>query len=458
MRRPMYSKAAADPSPGAAEPVAMTPLLLLAIVGLVVVNGFFVAAEFALVSVRTERLDGSRAGKLVARQVAKLDEYLSACQLGITIASLALGALGEPTIARLLEPALGVFADFGAVMATLLALLIMTALHITAGEQAPKSFAIGSAERVAGLCAYPLQWFYISLRPLVRILNRASNAIVRLFGGTPATSHGDQASLEELRLLIRAASETGKIDRGDSQLLRGVFTLDERTASDVMTPRHRLTTVATGQTIEEALRSTVRSRHSRFPLLAPDDELEGLVISREMTDELLEGSGGLAIESIRHPIVDRARRRSRWTWCLPACRSSARPCARWWTSTASSRASSPWRTSSRRSSVRSGTRTTRRAGYAGSPTAAWSPAATRRSSTSRTRASTSSRSTPSRSAASSRSTSATFRDPGIASPWAGGSSACSRPTGTASSACSSGRGETTAEPQMTLKSNGRSDR
>jgi CBS domain containing-hemolysin-like protein len=281
----------------------MTPLLLLAIVALVLVNGFFVAAEFALVSVRPERLDGSRAGKLVARQAAKLDEYLSACQLGITIASLALGALGEPTIARLLEPALGVFADFGAVVATLLALLIMTALHITAGEQAPKSFAIGSAERVAGLCAFPLEVFYVSLRPLVRVLNSASNAIVRLFGGMPASSHGDQASLEELRQLIRAASETGQIDRSDSQLLRGVFTLDERTASDVMTPRHRLTTVVTGQSIEEALRSTSRSRHSRFPLLEADDELHGLVISREMTDELLDGRGGLPIESVRHAIV-----------------------------------------------------------------------------------------------------------------------------------------------------------
>src|SRR5215213_4414249 len=148
----------------------MTAAALAAIVILVMINGFFVAAEFALVSLRPEQLPRSRAGQIVHNQAEHLDEYLSACQLGITIASLALGALGEPTIARLLEPHFGRFADAGAILATLSALLIMTSLHITAGEQAPKSFAIGSAERVSAICAYPLEAFYRALRPLVRVL------------------------------------------------------------------------------------------------------------------------------------------------------------------------------------------------------------------------------------------------------------------------------------------------
>jgi len=151
----------------------MTTVALLAIVALVLVNGFFVAAEFALVSARPERMTGPETGvrRLVRRQMGSLDEYLAACQLGITIASLALGAIGEPTIANLIEPALGsrLAADAVAVIATIGALLIMTALHITIGEQAPKSFAIGSAERVVVLVAWPLEVFHRSLQIAKRL-------------------------------------------------------------------------------------------------------------------------------------------------------------------------------------------------------------------------------------------------------------------------------------------------
>ena len=191
----------------------MTAAALVAIALLVLINAFFVAAEFALVSVNPPLLADSGAGRRARAQTTRLDEYLAACQLGITIASLALGALGEPTIARLLEPALGRFADAGAIAATVLALLAMTALHITVGEQAPKSFAIGSAERVAAICAYPLEVFYRLLRPLVIVLNVASNGIVRLFGGTPASSHAQQASLEELRQVIGAVSSSSLSSR-----------------------------------------------------------------------------------------------------------------------------------------------------------------------------------------------------------------------------------------------------
>src|SRR5215218_9004993 len=172
----------------------MNAVALSAIAVLVLINGFFVAAEFALVSVRRGQLPGESLGaRLARRQQEKLDEYLSACQLGITIASLALGAIGEPTLARLIEPIFHsiALAHVAAAAASVLAILAMTALHITLGEQAPKSF---------------------SLRPLVVVLNDASNAIVRLFGGTPASSHAQQASLEELRQLIGGLTEGGQID------------------------------------------------------------------------------------------------------------------------------------------------------------------------------------------------------------------------------------------------------
>src|SRR6266511_2826855 len=285
----------------------MTTLLLLAMVALVLVNGFFVACEFALVSVRRGQVrGGSLAARLARRQQDKLDEYLSACQLGITIASLALGAIGEPTLAQLIEPVLHsvALAHLAGVLGSILALLAMTALHITAGEQAPKSFAIGSAAKVAKFCAVPLEIFHRTLRPLVVVLNNASNALVRLFGGTPASSHAQQASLEELRQLIGGLTDEGELDEADAQLLQGVFTLDERRAGEVMTPRTRVTALREGQTVRGALAATRDAGHSRFPLLdRSGEQLLGVVYGRELTEALLDGEGERPVESFRHEIL-----------------------------------------------------------------------------------------------------------------------------------------------------------
>ena len=270
----------------------MTTVALLAIVALVLVNGFFVAAEFALVSARPERMTGPETGvrRLVRRQMGSLDEYLAACQLGITIASLALGAIGEPTIANLIEPALGsrLAADAVAVIATIGALLIMTALHITIGEQAPKSFAIGSAERVVVLVAWPLEIFHRSLRPLVRLLNAISNGIVRAFGGRPATEHGG-ATLEELRHLIGGLTASGQVDPADARVLRAFFTLDERRASEVLTPRSRVIAAREQESVGDALEAAVTSGHSRLPMLSDDGELLGVVLARDLSQSLLAG-------------------------------------------------------------------------------------------------------------------------------------------------------------------------
>ncbi|MDX6593492.1 MAG: hypothetical protein QOJ13_2688 [Gaiellales bacterium] len=285
----------------------MTVLAFVAIGLLLLINGFFVAAEFALVSARPERMAAgrSKAAQLVRRQMDKLDEYLAACQLGITIASLALGALGEPTIAGLIEPALGsaLAANVVAVIATVAALLAMTALHITVGEQAPKSFAIGSAERVAVLCAWPLEIFHRSLRPLVLLLNAISNAIVRLAGGTPATSHGG-ATVEELRHLIAGLATSGHVDADDARMLRGVITLDERRASEIMTPRSRLVAARSDQTVAEALALSVESGHSRLPLVDADDgELLGVVFARDLTAAHLAGRGAEPVTNFRHDML-----------------------------------------------------------------------------------------------------------------------------------------------------------
>jgi CBS domain containing-hemolysin-like protein len=288
--------------------VDSTTLRLLAIAALVLVNGFFVAAEFALVSARASRLteEGSSRARLALHQIRHLDEYLAACQLGITIASLALGALGEPTIAALLEPLIedaGLRHGVAAALGTIIALLIMTALHITVGEQAPKSFAIGSATRTALACAVPLEVFHRTLRPLVVLLNAASNGLVRLFGGTPASGHGSSPTLDELRLIIGDAATGGGVDKTDARILRGAFTLDERRASDVMTPRRRLVTARSGETVEEALRRAVEAGRSRLPLVDPtDDGLLGVTYVRELTAALLEGDGDEAVDTVRRDI------------------------------------------------------------------------------------------------------------------------------------------------------------
>jgi CBS domain containing-hemolysin-like protein len=278
---------------------------LLIIAALVLVNGFFVAAEFALISARETRLGETRLARLVARQREHLDEYLSACQQGITIASLALGALGEPTIAHLLEPTTesAFKAHTAATLATVLALLIMTALHITAGEQAPKSFAIGSAERVAMLCAGPLHVFYLVMRPLVLVLNKVSNGMVRLLGGTPASSHASQASLEELRQIIGSVAEHESLDRTERQMLDGLFTLDERTAADVMTPRHRVCSISPVQTVTEALETTRESGHSRFPVIDDEGNVSGIVMVRELMNAHMDGEGNRAVSSLARDIL-----------------------------------------------------------------------------------------------------------------------------------------------------------
>src|SRR5215208_2568446 len=284
----------------------MTGLALTAIAALVLVNGFFVAAEFALVSIRRGQLRGnSLAARLARRHQEKLVEYLSACQLVITIASLVLGAIGEPTIAHLIEPILHsvALAHLAAAIASVLAILTMTALHITVGEQAPKSFAIGSAGAVAMFCAPPLEVFHRSLRPLVIVLNNASNAIVRLFGGTPASSHAQQASLEELRQLIGGLTEEGQIDRTEAQILQGIFTLDERRAAHVMTPRTRVTALRSNESVRDALERTRDSGHRRFPLLDPSGELLGVVYGRELTEALLDGEDDRPVEAFRHVIA-----------------------------------------------------------------------------------------------------------------------------------------------------------
>ena len=252
----------------------MTAILyLVATALLVLTNAFFVASEFAIVKVRPTRLEqlvrrGDSRARLALRISQRLNEYLSANQLGITLASLALGWIGEPAIAQLIQPyfePLGRWAGIGAHGIALgIALFIVTALHTIIGEQAPKALAIQRPEDVTLLCARPMHVFYLLMWPLIWSLNNAANAFVRLLGLQPATEDIAHTS-EELRMLL-AQNPVG-LDPALRSMLVRIFDLRRRTARHVMSLRTDTATLRANQTIDEAVKAVHEAGYSRYPVM-----------------------------------------------------------------------------------------------------------------------------------------------------------------------------------------------
>ena len=293
----------------------MTALLLAAVFLLVLANGFFVAAEFALVRTRRSRMedlqkDGKKSAALVLRQLDDLSEYLSACQFGITLASLGIGFLGEPAIADLVKPLFGDLSHaIAAPLAFGLAYVITTTLHITAGEQVPKIYAIVKAEPVALRIARPLEFFDRAMRPFISLLNKASNGILRVFFGIRADTETfeEGSSPKELRALIAQARAGGNLDPGEAGMLHGVFHLHEQEARNVMTPIPAVVTVDLSEDVETALRRCVSSGHTRLLVTEDDnrDRVRGIIHSNQLARLLMtEGTQASFEQSIRDaPIV-----------------------------------------------------------------------------------------------------------------------------------------------------------
>jgi CBS domain containing-hemolysin-like protein len=229
----------------------------------------------------------------VLAQIDKIDEYLSACQLGITMASLGIGFLGEPAIASLIENAFGDSVSHGLSLAIsiTIAYLITTALHITVGEQVPKIYAIVHAERTALRVARPLHLFRVALSPLIWLLNTASNAILRLVGVDPRAEFEDISSSEDLKLIIARSAHGGKLDPGEAGMLSGVFHLHEQQVRQVMTPIPAVVTVDISEAVETALRRCVDSGHTRLVVTEEGntDRIRGVVhansLARKMINE-----------------------------------------------------------------------------------------------------------------------------------------------------------------------------
>jgi CBS domain containing-hemolysin-like protein len=284
----------------------VTALLLVAIVVLVAVNGFFVAAEFALVRARSSRLDemadaGNRRAVLAARQRDDINQYLSACQFGVTLASLGIGFLGEPAIAKLIEPAFG-GASHGVAVACSVAIayVLVTALHITTGEQVPKIWAIVKAERVSLLVALPLEWFSVAMRPFISALNGVSSGILRLLGIESSAEMEEGATPDELRVIISQAREGGQLDPGEAGMLVGVFHLHEQEARQVMTPIPAVVTVDVSDDAETALRRCVASGHTRLVVTEDHnrDRVRGLVHANPLAQLLLADGPRASIEPV----------------------------------------------------------------------------------------------------------------------------------------------------------------
>jgi CBS domain containing-hemolysin-like protein len=292
----------------------MSLLLLLCVVVLVALNGFFVAAEFALVRVRRAHLekDVEEGRKGAATALVLLDDlsrYLSACQLGITLTSLGIGFLGEPAVADLIEPLFGDSVPHSVSLGVSLALayLLTTALHITLGEQVPKIWSIQKAEIAARLIARPLYLFAKVFQPFISILNWTSNAILRVMGVRTSGDLDDGETPEELKVLIQQSLSGGKLDPGEATMLTGVFHLHEQQARQVMTPAPAVVTVDMSENVEEALRRCVATGHTRLVVTEDDnqDRVKGIVHVNSLTRLMLEQGPEATIEPLvrEAPIV-----------------------------------------------------------------------------------------------------------------------------------------------------------
>ena len=262
--------------------------------GLVVVflimNAFFVIAEFALVRVRKSQLelaiDEGKPGAKNAMKIAEnVNAYLSACQLGITLASLALGWLGEPAISKLFEP---LFTMLGLPEAAIVAIsvaigyFIMTTLHVVVGELIPKSFAIFATERWALRTATPLIWFYRITFPIMLLFNGITNAVVRLTGHDPANEH-DVYTGEEIQLLIDESTESGLIDPEQNEFVDNIFDLGDKDAEAIMTPRMDVVCVDLENSLEENLQVIQQYKYTRYPVCrGHKDRIVGFVHVKDL--------------------------------------------------------------------------------------------------------------------------------------------------------------------------------
>jgi CBS domain containing-hemolysin-like protein len=270
------------------------PGRISAILFLVLLNAFFVAAEFAAVGARRSKLsemaeDGDRWAKLALKVVGNLDRYISATQLGITIASLALGWVGEPLVADIIDRLLlrfGVEVSAGAehtAAGIVVGFAVITFLHVVYGELAPKTVALVMPERMTGWLAIPLIGFARLMTPFIALLNGTANASLRLFGVQPMSEAQHVHSPEELRMLVMQARAHGTLDESDSAMLAGVFDFHEKKVHDVMRPRTEVAALPVDASEAEVREILGRERYSRYPVYQDTlDDVVGVFLAKDL--------------------------------------------------------------------------------------------------------------------------------------------------------------------------------
>lgn len=258
--------------------VALSAAQVVLALLLVVLNGFFVAAEFAFVRVRgtsVEQLaaDGRTGAGSLQDVMTDLDDYLAVTQLGITIASLGLGWVGEPAVASLLEPVLGAVLPAGLVhlVAFAVGFGIVTFLHVVFGELAPKTIAISQTERLSLFLAPPMKLFYLLLLPGIVVFNGAANAFTRLLGVPPASEIDETLGEREIRRVVAQSGEEGDIDLTEVAMIERVFDLDDTAVREVMVPRPDVVSVPANASMAEVRSTVFEAGHTRYPVLDDDD-------------------------------------------------------------------------------------------------------------------------------------------------------------------------------------------
>lgn len=263
---------------------------------LIALTGFFVASEFAIVKIRSSRIDqlieeGSSSAISAKKVISNLDEYLSACQLGITITALGLGWLGESTFERLLRPlfiGLHIPESITQILSIGCAFAAITFLHVVVGELAPKTLAIQKAEAITLVMSRPLILFYKIMYPIIWVLNGSARVTARFFGVKPVLENEIAHTEDELRIILSESYKSGEINQSEFKYVNKIFEFDNRIAKEVMVPRTEMVSLSKDDTLETFLQVLREEKFTRYPIIDGDkDHIIGLVNIKEVMTDLI---------------------------------------------------------------------------------------------------------------------------------------------------------------------------
>ncbi|WP_226638920.1 hemolysin family protein [Bacillus tropicus] len=284
------------------------------VIVLIALTAFFVAAEFAIVKVRSSRIDyliaeGSNRATSVKTVITNLDEYLSACQLGITVTALGIGWFGKPALKQMFDTLflnLNISTQLADIFAVVLVFLFITFLHVVIGELAPKTFAIQKAEQVSLFVAKPLIFFYRIAFPFIWVLNGSARIITKLLGLKPPKGHDEVHSEEELRLLVSESYKNGEINQSEYKYVNKIFEFDDRIAKEIMVPRTEMHIISKEMPAEEALQKMSQEKYTRYPVVDGDkDHVIGFVNFKDLFTDFIQHNAvsNKKVEQYIRPII-----------------------------------------------------------------------------------------------------------------------------------------------------------